>query len=87
MLHIPILRHGEPYESIDQREIEHHATGETVAKVSQANSGLIVRDVHRMADDVLERFTVRDLLAMCQKAADLFMTATLSIGDEPQSAY
>ncbi|MCH7592795.1 MAG: aldehyde dehydrogenase, partial [Planctomycetes bacterium] len=52
MLHIPILRQGKPYESIDKVEIVHHATGEPVALVSQANSGMIVRDVSRMADDV-----------------------------------
>ena len=48
MLHIPILRHGRPYESIDFVEIVHHATGEPVARVSQANPGLITRDIGRM---------------------------------------
>ena len=68
MLHIPILRHGKPYESVDQIEIVHHATGEPVAKVSQANSGLITRDIARMDHDVLEQFTVAELVAMCKKA-------------------
>jgi len=63
MLHIPILRHGKPYESIDKIEILHHATGEPVAQVSQANSGLISRDVHRMDDTILDQFTVAQLLA------------------------
>ncbi len=85
MLHIPILRAGQPYESIDKVEILHHATGEPVAEVSQANSGMIVRDVRRMADDVLERFSVADLLAMCRKAAELFTAATLPLGDQTQS--
>jgi len=58
MLHIPILRHGMPYESIDKIEIVHHATGEPVAAVSQANPGLISRDVHRWDHDVLDQFTV-----------------------------
>jgi acyl-CoA reductase-like NAD-dependent aldehyde dehydrogenase len=85
MLHIPILRHGKPYESIDKIEILHHATGQPVARVSQANAGLISRDVHRMDDAVLEQFTVKELLAMCKKAAALFMTATLPVGDAKQS--
>jgi len=85
MLHIPILRHGQPYESIEQIEIVHHATRDAVARVSQANSGIIVRDIHRMADDVLERFTVSELLGLCRKAADLFMNATLPVGGEAQS--
>jgi acyl-CoA reductase-like NAD-dependent aldehyde dehydrogenase len=85
MLHIPILRHGKPYESIDKIEILHHATGQPVARVSQANSGLISRDVHRMDDSVLEQFTVKELLAMCKKAAGLFMTGTLPVGEAKQS--
>ena len=81
MLHIPILRHGKPYESIDKIEIVHHATGEPVARVSQANAGLISRDVHRMDHDVLEQFTVRELIGMCRKAADIFLTGTVPVGD------
>jgi len=50
MLHIPILRSGKPYESVDQVTLVHHATGEPVAEVSQANPGMVVRDVHRMND-------------------------------------
>jgi acyl-CoA reductase-like NAD-dependent aldehyde dehydrogenase len=84
MLHIPILRHGVPYESIDQVEIVHHATGEPVARVSQANSGLIARDIARMDDDVLDAVPMRELLRMCRAAAGQFMTATLPVGDAEQ---
>ena len=85
MLHIPILRHGKPYESVDKIQIVHHATGEPFASVSQANSGLISRDVHRWDDTVLEQFTVAQLIAFCKKAAELFMTGTLPVGDEKQT--
>jgi acyl-CoA reductase-like NAD-dependent aldehyde dehydrogenase len=85
MLHIPILRHGTPYESIDQVEILHHATGEPVARVSMANPGLITRDVARMDYDVLDAFPMRNLLAMCRKAAELFTSAELPAGDARQS--
>lgn len=85
MLHIPILRHGKPYESVNKIEILHHATGEPVARVSQANAGLISRDVKRMDDTILEQFTVAELLAMCKKAADIFMTASLLVGDQKQT--
>jgi len=84
-MHIPILRHGKPYESIDTFDIVHHATGEAVANVSLANAGMLARDIHRMQDDVLESFTVAELMAMCKKAADLYMTATLPIGDVSQT--
>lgn len=85
MLHIPILRNGKVYESLDKVEIVHHVTGESVAQVSQANSGMIVRDVHRMDDAVLEQFSVEQLLAMCRKAAELFISAELAIDDQKQS--
>jgi acyl-CoA reductase-like NAD-dependent aldehyde dehydrogenase len=83
--HIPILRNGLPYESAESVELLHHATGEPVATVGQANSGLIARDVRRMADDVLEHFTVAELLDLCRKAAELFLNAPLPLGGVSQS--
>ena len=85
MLHIPILRQGKPYESVDKITIVHHSTGEPVATVSQANAGLISRDVHRWDSDVLEQFTVKELIGMCKKAADLLMNGTLPVGDAKQT--
>jgi len=85
MTHVPILRLGKSYESVEKVEILQHATGEPIARVSQANSGLIVRDIRRMDDAVLERFTVVELIGLCRKAAELFVTATLPLGDSPQS--
>src|SRR5688572_23160444 len=85
MINIPILRHGQPYTSIDTFEIVHHATGQPVARISQANPGLISRDIHRMAHDALDRFSMKDLLAICKRTADLFMTGTLPLGDGKQT--
>jgi len=85
MLHIPVLRAGQAYESIEKVELVHHATGEPMAQVSQANSGMVSRDIHRMDDRALERFSIAELIGMCKKAADLFTGATLPIGDEAQS--
>lgn len=85
MLHIPILRHGKPYESVDKVEIVHHATGAAVATVSQANSGMIVRDVNRWNERALERLNVAELIAISRKAAELFIGATLPLGDTKQS--
>jgi len=85
MLHIPILRHGKPYESVEKTVLVHHATGEPLAVVSQANGGLIVRDIRRMDGAALERFSIAELLAACRKAADLFRNATLPLSDAKQS--
>ncbi len=84
-LHIPILRHGTPYRSIDTIELTHHATGEPVAVVSMANAGLISRDIHRMDHGVLDDFSMKELLAMCRRAADRFMNADLPLGEVSQS--
>ncbi|HKQ49053.1 MAG TPA: aldehyde dehydrogenase family protein [Phycisphaerae bacterium] len=85
MLHIPILRHGKPYEAVDKVEIVHHATGEAVAAVSQANSGMIVRDVNRWDERVLERLSAAELIAISRKAAEMYIGATLPLGDTKQS--
>jgi hypothetical protein len=44
MLHIPILRHGAPYSSVDKQRVPHYRTRETFVEISQANAGLIRRD-------------------------------------------
>src|SRR5882672_9308139 len=85
MLHIPILRHGQPYESVETVELVHHATGEPVAVVSQANSGMITRDVNRWDHRVLDRFMVAQLIEICHRAASIFMTAALPLGNDRQS--
>jgi acyl-CoA reductase-like NAD-dependent aldehyde dehydrogenase len=85
MIHIPILRHGQAYESVEKVELVHHASGERIARVSQANSGMIVRDVTRMNDASLERFGVHELLAICRRAAERFGGGTLPLGDTRQT--
>ena len=54
MLRIPILRWGQPYNSLDEDEVVHFITGETLAKVSQANTGLLARDI-RLAPRAREK--------------------------------
>lgn len=85
MTNIPILRHGEPYDSVEKIELLDHATGEPFATVGQANSGMVRRDILAMADDVLERFTIAELMDLSRKAAKLFMEAELPLGDASQS--
>ncbi len=85
MLRIPILRHGRVYFSAESALLVHHATGTPLAEVSQANPGLIVRDIHHMDSHVLEPFTVGELIGMCRRAADIFMDSTLAGGEEAQS--
>jgi acyl-CoA reductase-like NAD-dependent aldehyde dehydrogenase len=87
MIQFPILRWGEEYKSMDVEEVVHFATGEPLAQVSQANGGLIARDMRKaqQARDSLREIPIPDLIAMCSKAADLFLNAELPAGDGTQT--
>ena len=43
-LHIPVLRLGKPYTSLDKIEVLAHATGEKLIEVSQVNAGIVRRE-------------------------------------------
>ena len=47
MLHLPVLRWGSPYTSMEVDEVVHFSTGEPIATVSRANGGLIGRDMRK----------------------------------------
>jgi acyl-CoA reductase-like NAD-dependent aldehyde dehydrogenase len=87
MLNIPILRWGTPYTSLEVDEVIHFATGEPLAKVSRANPGLLTRDIRhaQRARDRLREIPARELVAMMGRAADLYLKATLPLGDGTQS--
>src|SRR6266705_3972817 len=87
MVKIPILRWGQPYESLEFDKVVHSVTGEVLAQVSQANPGLLAKDMRRVqrARDVLREIPCRDLVQMMKKAADLYRDATLPMGDGQQS--
>ena len=40
MIQVPVLRWGQPYQSMDSDQVVHFSTGEPMAKVSRANGGL-----------------------------------------------
>ncbi len=87
MINIPVLRWGEPYTSLDVDTVVHFETGEELAKVGQANPGIVQRDLRRAgrARDALREVPMKDLLAMMEKAADLYTTAELPLGDGTQT--
>src|SRR5215468_1375925 len=87
MLHIPVLRWGEPYKSMEVDKVVHFATGEVLAEVSRANAGLVERDMRHAgrAREVLREIPVADLLHMVKKAADLYTKAELPLGNGTQT--
>ena len=89
MLHIPILRHGVPYQSLDVIRVPHHRTRETFAEMSQVNGGIIRRDlrdeIQAEARAALAKIPFERLLDMCTRAAGHFLDDTLPLGDEQQT--
>ena len=87
MIHIPVLRWGEPYKSMEVDKVVHFATGEVLAETSRANAGLVERDMRHAgrARAVLREIPIKDLLEMAKKAADLYTTAELPLGDGTQT--
>jgi acyl-CoA reductase-like NAD-dependent aldehyde dehydrogenase len=87
MLNLPILRWGQPYTSLDVDQVVHFATGEPIAKVSRANGGLIQRDKRKAqnARDVLKAISIEELITRVGRAGELYMNATLPLGDGTQS--
>jgi len=87
MLHLPILRWGQPYTSLDVDEVVHFATGEPIAKVSRANGGLIQRDKRKAqhAREVLKAISIDELVKRVGHAGELYMNGTLPLGDGTQS--
>lgn len=88
MIHFPVLRWGEPYKSLSVEKIVHFATGEPIAEVGQANSGLIERDMRysERARQTLREIPSEELLTMIQRAGDLFSSAELPLGEGTQTA-
>ena len=87
MLNLPVLRWGQPYTSLEQDSVIHFLTGETLARVSQANSGLLARDMRHAsrARDVLTEIPIAELIEIMKKAADLYLNAALPMGDGEQT--
>ena len=84
MPHIPALRRGKPYESLETVEVKDFRTGEVKATVSQVNAGIVRKDLARVseAQASLKKFTVAQLIEICAKAGEQFLNGTLPLGDK-----
>jgi acyl-CoA reductase-like NAD-dependent aldehyde dehydrogenase len=85
MLHLPVLRRGRPYRSVDLATVVDFETREPLVQVSQANPGLVRRDLQEEFQQAmrasLAAFSMRELVALSARAAELFTTATLPLGE------
>ena len=82
--HLPALRKGQTYESLDKNEVKDHRTGEVLATVSQVNAGILRRDIARIGDAraALKKFTCDQLIEICRKTGEIFLNGTLPFGDK-----
>ncbi|HET6671045.1 MAG TPA: aldehyde dehydrogenase family protein [Pyrinomonadaceae bacterium] len=87
MLHIPIIRKGEPYRSLDVTTVPHHRTRESFVEISQANSGLIRRDLRdqQTARAKLASLSTAELVDICARAAGHFSNDPLPLGEATQT--
>lgn len=85
--HIPVLRRGEPYRSVETALLRDFRDGAPLARISQANSGLIARDLSRQADlwQDLQALSFEQAMALCADAADRFLHGTLAVGEIEQT--
>jgi len=88
MRHIPILRWGQPYRSVDRTVVSHFRTREPFVEMSQANVGVIRRDQLRQGEirRRLSDIPVATLVEMSSAAAEHFLNATLPIDPSGQAA-
>jgi hypothetical protein len=84
MLHLPILRWGVPYQSVNQVVTPHFRTRDPLVSMSQANLGLIRRDLLKQGEarESLLRIPVAELVAMAGRAAEHFLNDTLPLDPE-----
>jgi hypothetical protein len=89
MLHLPILRAGRPYRSVQAIRVPHFRTKETFVELSEANAGLVRRDLLEAGQEAmrasLDEFSTMQLVEMCARAANAFVNGTLPVGDEAQA--
>jgi acyl-CoA reductase-like NAD-dependent aldehyde dehydrogenase len=74
-IHIPVLRFGREYDSLERKPVKALRDGQQLASVSQANAGLIRRDFKKSkaAFDALQAIPTHSLLEICSEAGRCFM--------------
>lgn len=87
MLEIPVIRFGKSYDSMQKDDVVHFETGEVLAKMHQANGGLVKMDLRKakQAREALRSIPIAQLIEMCAKAADFYLSGTLPLGNGTQS--
>lgn len=87
--HLPSIRRGIPYRSMDAITLTRIGSSENVAEVSMVNSGLIRRDLLKPTRTVesIQAVTTKELVSFCKKAGELFMEGELPLGIEQNGEF
>jgi acyl-CoA reductase-like NAD-dependent aldehyde dehydrogenase len=87
MIELPVLRWGQPYQSLDVDEVVHFSTGEPIARVSRANGGLIQRDMRQAqrARDALTAIPMDELIERVGRAGEIYMNGAVPMGNGTQT--
>src|SRR5262249_51625886 len=82
--HLPALRRGKAYASLDRAEVKDCRTGEVLAHISQVNAGIIRKDLARIGESraALKQLSCERLVGICGEAARLFLNEALPLGDQ-----
>lgn len=85
--HIPALRLGRSYESLDQLPVVDHRTGQPLATLSQINAGIVRKDLQRVSEarSALESISAAKLIEICAAAGRHFQDGTLPLGNQGHS--
>lgn len=81
--HIPVLRLGRTYDSLEKLTVASHRDGRVLAEVSSINAGIIRKDMKRIdeARAALKRYSIEQLIEMSARAGEAFLNGTLPLGD------
>jgi hypothetical protein len=84
--HIPALRSGRAYDSLDKSEVKDFRTGEIKGLVSQVNAGAVRKDLRKLSEAraALKKFTTEQLVEICSEAGEIFLNGSLPLANAGQ---
>ena len=88
-MHLPALRFGKPYESLERTTLVHFLSGEPVAELSQVGGAMLGRDLQkysRAARQAIVSIDPEEIVKRLQTAGNLYAQGTLTVGDSKQTA-
>jgi len=85
--HLPALRRGRPYESLEKSKVADYRSGAVLATVSQVNAGIIRKDLARFSESraAMKQFSVQQLLEICARAGEQFLNGSLPLGGQGEN--